>query len=100
MPTLRLAVAGVGNCASALLQGLEYYRTHELAHTSGLLHAQIGGYRLGDLRVVSGFHVDERKVGRPHHEAPFPAPNCTNNFSQQLRASASTLQTGPPPDRV
>ena len=48
MPTLRLAIAGVGNCASALLQGLEYYRERELGQTSGLLHAQIGGYRLED----------------------------------------------------
>jgi len=100
MPTLRLAVAGVGNCASALLQGLEYYRTHDLAHTSGLLHAQIGGYRLEDLRVVAAFDVDERKVGRPLEEAAFAAPNCTKIFAEKLRASGVTVQMGPPLDGV
>jgi myo-inositol-1-phosphate synthase len=100
MPTLRLAIAGVGNCASALLQGLEYYRTHDLAHTSGLLHAQIGGYRLEDLRVVAAFDVDERKVGRPLEEAAFAAPNCTKVFAEKLPASGVTVQMGPVLDGV
>ena len=77
MPTLRLAIAGVGNCASALLQGLEYYRTHDPARTSGLLHPEVGGYRLEDLRVVAAFDVDSRKVDRPLEEAAFAPPNCT-----------------------
>jgi len=100
MPTLRLAIAGVGNCASALLQGLEYYRTHDLAQTSGLLHAQIGGYRLEDLRVVAAFDVDERKVGRPLEEAAFAPPNCTKVFAEKLPASGVTVQMGPVLDGV
>jgi len=100
MPTLRLAIAGVGNCASALLQGLEYYRTHDLTRTSGLLHAQIGGYRLEDLRVVAAFDVDERKVGRPLEEAAFAAPNCTKRFAEKLPASGVTVQMGPVLDGV
>ncbi|MFI5315137.1 MAG: inositol-3-phosphate synthase [Myxococcota bacterium] len=100
MPTLRLAIAGVGNCASALLQGLEYYRTHDLAQTSGLLHPRIGGYRLEDLRVVAAFDVDERKVGRPLEEAAFAPPNCTKIFAEKLPASGVTVQMGPVLDGV
>ena len=100
MPTLRLAIAGVGNCASALLQGLEYYRTHDPARTSGLLHPQLGGYRLEDIRVVAAFDVDSRKVGRPLEEAAFAPPNCTASFAEKLPASGVTVQMGPVLDGV
>jgi myo-inositol-1-phosphate synthase len=90
----------VGNCASALLQGLEYYRTHEGSRTSGLLHAQIGSYRLEDLRVVAAFDVDARKVGRPLEEAAFAAPNCTKIFCEKLPATGVTVQMGPVLDGV
>jgi myo-inositol-1-phosphate synthase len=100
MPTLRLAIAGVGNCASALLQGLEYYRTHDPARTSGLLHPQIGGYRLEDLRVVAAFDVDSRKVGRPLEEAAFAPPNCTAVFAEKLPTSGVTVQMAPVLDGV
>ena len=100
MRTLRLAIAGVGNCASALLQGLEYYRTHDPARTSGLLHAQLGGYRLEDLRVVAAFDVDARKVGRPLEEAAFAAPNCTRIFAEKLPPSDVAVQMGPVLDGV
>jgi myo-inositol-1-phosphate synthase len=100
MPTLRLAIAGVGNCASALLQGLEYYRTHDVGDTSGLLHAQLGGYRLEDLHVVAAFDVDERKVGRPLEEAAFAPPNCTKIFCEKLPATGVTVQMGPVLDGI
>src|SRR5262245_8405528 len=100
MPTLRLAIAGVGNCASALLQGLEYYRTHDPARTSGLLHPEIGGYRLEDLRVVAAFDVDARKVGRPLEEAAFAAPNCTKIFCEKVQPTGVTVQMGPVLDGV
>jgi myo-inositol-1-phosphate synthase len=100
MPTLRLAIAGVGNCASSLLQGLEYYRTHDLARASGLLHVQIGGYRLEDIRVVAAFDVDARKVGRPLEEAAFAPPNCTRIFAEKLPASGVTVQMGPVLDGI
>jgi len=100
MPTLRLAIAGVGNCASALLQGLEYYRAHDPARTSGLLHPQVGGYRLEDLRVVAAFDVDSRKVGRPLEEAAFAPPNCTASFAEKLPATGVTVQMAPVLDGV
>ena len=55
MKTIRLAVAGVGNCASSLLQGIEYYRTHTSAETAGLTHAAIGGYH--------GYHRNKKSTG-------------------------------------
>ena len=64
MGKIKLAIAGVGNCASSLLQGIEYYRSSSEA-AAGLLHPAIGGYRLEDIRVVAAFDIDRRKVGRP-----------------------------------
>ena len=101
MPTLRLAIAGVGNCASALLQGLEYYRTHDPARTSGLLHPQIGGYRLEDLRVVAAFDVDSRKVGRPLEEAVVrPAELHGGVRRRSCRRADVIVQMGPVLDGV
>jgi myo-inositol-1-phosphate synthase len=100
MPTLRLAIAGVGNCASSLLQGLEYYRTRDPSSTSGLLHREIGGYRLEDLRVVAAFDVDARKVGRPVEDAVFAPPNCTRIFQEKLPATGTLVSMGPVLDGV
>ena len=76
---MRVAIAGVGNCASALLQGLDHYRElgREEGEAWGLMHLDMGGYLPGDIEVVAAFDVDERKVGRPLHEAAFAPPNCT-----------------------
>jgi myo-inositol-1-phosphate synthase len=100
MPTLRLAIAGVGNCASSLLQGLEYYRTRDPARTAGLLHRELGGYRLEDLRVVAAFDVDARKVGRPVEDAVFAPPNCTAIFQEKLPATGTLVSMGPVLDGV
>ncbi len=73
---IKVAIAGVGNCASALLQGMEYYRRSQGDYT-GLLHKDMGGYGPCDINVVAAFDVDARKVGKPLHEAAFAHPNCT-----------------------
>ena len=72
MSKIRLAIAGVGNCASSLLQGLEYYKNQDSADTAGLMHTVIGGYRLEDIRPVAAFDVDRRKVGKPLEDEPSP----------------------------
>jgi myo-inositol-1-phosphate synthase len=100
MGTIRLAIAGVGNCASALLQGLEYYRTHDPVDSAGVLHPEIGGYRLEDILPVAAFDVDVRKVGRPLEDAAFAAPNCTAVFQEKLPAWGVTVQMGPVLDGV
>ncbi|MBP1724432.1 MAG: ino, partial [Deltaproteobacteria bacterium] len=59
MEKIRLAIVGVGNCASSLIQGIEYYQTHEGAEKLGLMHFELGGYQPGDLEVVAAFDVDK-----------------------------------------
>jgi myo-inositol-1-phosphate synthase len=100
MSKIRLAIAGVGNCASSLVQGLTYYRDKKSVETAGLLHPELGGYRLSDIKVVAAFDVDRRKVGRPLEEAVFAPPNCTAVFQRELPPSKVTVQMGPLLDGV
>ncbi len=100
MSKIRLAVAGVGNCASALIQGLTYYTDKGSVDTAGLLHPELGGYRLGDIKIVAAFDVDRRKVGKPVEEAVFAPPNCTTIFQRELPATGVTVQMGPVLDGI
>ena len=70
---IKIAIAGVGNCASSLLQGIEYYGQPAQRDGVGLMHTTMGGYGPGAVEVVAAFDVDRRKVGRPLHEAAFAA---------------------------
>jgi myo-inositol-1-phosphate synthase len=97
---IRVAIAGVGNCASSLLQGLEYYRLHPTDSSAGLLHEDIGGYSLSDLRPVAAFDIDRRKVGRPLEEAVFALPNCTRVFHANLPSYGVPVLMGPVLDGV
>jgi myo-inositol-1-phosphate synthase len=90
--SIRIAIAGVGNCASALVQGLGFYASP--AQTLGLIHEQIGGYRIGDIEIVAAFDIDRRKIGKPLHEAIFALPNNTSRFFNPP-ASAVVVQMGP-----
>jgi myo-inositol-1-phosphate synthase len=84
---VKVAIAGVGNCASALVQGVEYYRSRRNAATDGVMRRVIGGYRVNDIEFVAAFDVDKRKVGRPLEEAIFAKPNCTRIFQSSLPVS-------------
>jgi myo-inositol-1-phosphate synthase len=97
---IKVAIAGVGNCASALVQGVEYYRGGDGADVEGLMHVSIGGYRCGDIEFVAAFDVDRRKVGRPLEEAIFAKPNCTHIFQSALPVSNVIVQPGPLLDGV
>jgi myo-inositol-1-phosphate synthase len=99
MGTVRIAIAGVGNCASSLLQGIEHYRSGP-SESFGLMHLDMGGYRPGDVEVVAAFDVDVRKVGRPLSEAAFAAPNCTRAIADRIPASRVVVQMGPLHDGV
>jgi myo-inositol-1-phosphate synthase len=80
--TARLAIVGVGNCASSLVQGLEYYRDADpSARVPGLMHVDLGGYHVRDVEVVAAFDVDAKKVGRDIAEAIFTEPNNTIRFA-------------------
>jgi len=95
---IRVAVAGVGNCASSLLQGIAYYRRRLVSdgvrETLGLMHYDLGGYLPGDIACVCAFDIDGRKVGRPLEEAVFAPPNCTKRISD-LEPTGVTVQMGP-----
>ena len=83
MGKIRVAIAGVGNCASSLVQGIRYYDDapdEDAASGVGLLHPDIRGFRPGDIEVVAAIDIDARKVGRPLHEAIFAPPNNTKTF--------------------
>ncbi|MBO0893166.1 MAG: inositol-3-phosphate synthase [Acidimicrobiales bacterium] len=83
MRTIRLAIAGVGNCANALVQGLEYYRHADPAETvPGLMHVVLGGYHVADIEVVAAFDVDEAKVGQELSKAIWASHNNTVRFAQ------------------
>ena len=83
MGPVRVAIIGVGNCASALVQGVEYYRrAPENEFVPGLMHPRLGPYHVGDIEFSAAFDIDERKVGRDLGDAIFQAPNNTVRFSE------------------
>src|SRR3954451_24545232 len=103
MPRIRIAIAGVGNCASSLVQGLHYYaarRGQGDDGTLGLMHPVLGGYRADDIDVVAAFDIDARKVGRPLEEALFALPNNTKVFFPDIPKTGATVQMGPILDGV
>jgi len=92
MKPIKVAVIGVGNCASSLVQGVEFYRNTNSAE--GLIHERIGGYGAGDVEFVMGVDVDARKVGKDIAEAIFAAPNCTAVFQPQVPATGAKVMMG------
>lgn len=84
---IRIGIIGVGNCASALIQGIEYYKSLGSRHPDssiGLMHYNLGGYEPADIKVVSAFDIDKRKAGKTLKEAVFAKPNCTKVFFDKL----------------
>ena len=82
MNKVRIAIVGVGNCASSLVQGLEYYKDADpTERVPGLMHVELGGYHVRDIEVVAAFDVDGKKVGTDVAEAIFSEPNNTIRFS-------------------
>ena len=103
MKPIRIAIAGVGNCASSLLQGLTYYKhsSQRNGHgADGLLHPVIGGYRPSDIKVVAAFDIDARKVGQPLEVACASDPNCTTRFLEQFPRYGVRVAMGPVLDGV
>ncbi|MBW2030958.1 MAG: inositol-3-phosphate synthase [Deltaproteobacteria bacterium] len=94
MGKIRVAIAGLGNCASSLIQGIHYYRDKDPEEAIGLMHWEIGGHVPGDIEVVAAFDIDRRKVGRDVNEAIFALPNCTKVFYRDLPSSGVVVQMG------
>ncbi len=94
MSKIKIAIVGVGNCVSSLIQGIHYYRDKNPEDASGLMHYEINGYKPGDIEVVAAFDVDQRKVGLDVHKAIFAKPNCTTIFYPELPQSGVTVCMG------
>src|SRR5438477_9896393 len=79
---IRVAIIGVGNCASSLVQGVYYYRNAKPGDKiPGLMHVDLGGYHLRDVEFVAAFDVDRNKVGKDLADAIYAAPNNTYRFA-------------------
>ena len=94
MNRIKIAIVGIGNCASSLIQGIHYYREKRPEDAIGLMHWEIGGYKPGDIEVVAAFDIDRRKVGLDVHEAIFSPPNCTTVFHRDLPKSGVIVRMG------
>ena len=93
MHKIRVAIVGVGNCASSLVQGVHFYAGAGQSR-GGHIHVRVGGYGAGDLEFVLAFDTDARKVGRDLAEAIFAQPNCTARFATRIPASGVTVAMG------
>lgn len=98
--TVNIAVVGVGNCASSLVQGSSYYaRPDGQPGQPGLMSVQIGPYRAADVRVVAAFDVSAGKVGRDLAEAIHQQPNSTFGFAE-VPATGVIVSRGPTLDGI
>ena len=94
-PEIRVGIVGVGNCASAFVQGLHHYRdAAEDAAVPGLMYVTLGGYHVRDVAVVSAFDINAAKVGRDLSEAILSAPNNTHRFAE-VPPSGVVVRRGP-----
>ena len=95
MGKVRIAIAGVGNCASSLVQGLEYYRdADDGARVPGLMHVRFGPYHISDVEVVAAFDVDAKKVGCDLADAIHASENNTIKIAE-VPPTGVTVQRGP-----
>lgn len=94
MEKIKIAIAGIGNCASSLIQGIHYYRGKDPKDAIGLMHWDIGGYSPCDIDVVAAFDIDKRKVGKDVAEAIFSLPNCTAIFCGDIPKTGTIVRMG------
>src|SRR5215218_1920190 len=93
MTKIRLAIAGVGNCASSLIQGLEYYKDADPSdEVPGLMHVVLGGYHIRDIELVAAFDVDAEKVGLDASKALQAEINNTVTFAEVPHLGVEVLR--------
>jgi myo-inositol-1-phosphate synthase len=92
---IKIAVAGVGNCFSALYQGIEYYKNVAGESIPGVMIGNIGGYHPCDIEVVAAFDIDSRKVGKRVGEAIFSLPNCARVFQKDVPDGPPVMMGNP-----
>jgi myo-inositol-1-phosphate synthase len=91
---IKVAIVGIGNCASSLIQGIEYYKGKEAKEVVGLMHWEIGSFKPYDIEVVAAFDIDRRKVGKDVAEAIFEKPNCTTVFCGHVPSTGVKVRMG------
>jgi len=91
---INVAIIGVGNCASSLVQGIHYYGGKNATNSAGLMHETLGGYHSRDINIVAAYDIDSRKVGMDVSEAIFQKPNCTIIFQEDVPKSGVKVQMG------
>ena len=97
---IKVAIAGLGNCASALIQGVEFYKNIEKdEEIPGVMHAYFGGYHIRDIKFVAGFEVNKEKIGKDIADAIWVQPNCCAKFSDVPKTGAK-VYAGPISDGV
>lgn len=97
---IRVAIVGVGNCASSLVQGIHYYRNaRDDEFVPGVMHVNFGGYHIRDIEVVAAFDVNSNKVGKDLAKAIYASPNNTTVFAQ-VPSTGVTVMRGPVFDGV
>lgn len=94
MEKIKVAIIGIGNCCSSLIQGIHHYKDAVPDDTIGLMHWEIGGRTPSDIEVVAAFDIDKRKVGTDVHKAIFEKPNCTAVFCSDIPESGVIVQMG------
>jgi len=95
MRKIRIAIVGVGNCASSLVQGINFYNGASPNGASvGLMHRRIGPYHPNDIEVVTAFDIDRRKVGLDVSKAIFSPPNCTKVFCDKIKLTGAIVKMG------
>ncbi|UCF44658.1 MAG: hypothetical protein JSW44_02450, partial [Candidatus Bathyarchaeota archaeon] len=99
LPEIRVALVGVGNSASALIQGAQYYKdAKENTRVPGLMHVNFGGYHIRDIKFVAAFEVNKDKIGKDLSEAIFTEPNCCPKFASvpnlNVRVSSGPILDG------
>ena len=90
---IKVAIAGVGNCASSLVQGVEFYRRQKVRN--GLLHVKIGPYNVYDMKFVAAFDIDSRKVGQDLSNAIFAEPNNARKIIQPPKTGVKVQMSQP-----
>ena len=99
---IKLAIAGLGNCASSLIQGIYYYKNvvNDDELVPGLMHNIVGKYKISDIKVVAAFDIDKRKVGKDVSIAIFAPPNCTKVFQPDIPKMGTRVKMGPVLDGI
>ena len=91
---INIAIVGVGNCASSLVQGIAHYQNGGANEQIGLMHWDLGGYRPKDINIVAAWDIDRRKVGKDVGKAIFEKPNCTAIFCDHVPDSGTIVEMG------